>query len=439
MTRTFSVLSDAQFDHGDGTPCFAGAELLTVNVRAFVTLVPALAACAPWMPPLDCATAADWSDPSMLHASRPGTTLRWPSVAITGDTFYVAANVFPSDTATALDRRPLTVLRSPGTSLGVPEGEFLFAFPKGVVDSRGAYHLIWAEPDSLIKDVRWWPSLRLRSLWYATYDGKTWSPPEKLLDAKRIVLNAEHGVFISDRRNGLHLVLPTTGSDMRRTLTYLRKTEGTWHVRQFATVAAYASILAWRSDSIVMAYTASGTTLSGRGNAVSVHISPDRGVTWDAPVFVSEPDARDAAITLLAKTPEKLHLVWARRDGTFNLTALVGRESRDGAEWTRMPDVQLPHGGMPIHLDAIDGAVTVIVEEFDGQRLSLREVTWRGARAQLRPLFGGFQHAGSAGFAGSSRTSVLVWSGNRNERERASTFSSTRTRAFGNRCRTHPP
>ncbi len=412
-----------------------------LRVRMFgIGLLAALVACAQPMSHPDCTAhrfsvpLEDWSVPSLINASRPGRTLRWPSVAVVGDTFYVAANVFPAEPTTTLDQRPLSVLRVPGGRIATPQGQFLFAFPKGVVDSRGIYHLIWGEPDTLIADVRHWPGGPLKSVWYAAYDGRTWSSPEKLFETSRILLGAENGVIASDAHNGLHLILPTIGSDSRPTLTYVRRTGTAWEVRKFATGAAYASILAWGSDSIAIAYTAPDTTLSEDGNSVFVKSSGNRGAVWSEPQLISTSVARDATSPLLSRTGGRIHLVWGRRSSAFSLAALVARELRDGGMWSPMSEAPLPRGGLRFHVGETGGSVTAIVEEFDGHRLTLREVTWRGGNAYSTPLFADLRHAASAGFAASPQTSFLLWSGSRAEGEVGSTFSSVRRSGISNRC-----
>lgn len=348
---------------------------------------------------------------------------------------YVAANLFPISGAAPLGRRPISIFRLPGGALEAPAGRFLFAFPKGIVDLTGSYHLFWAEPDTLTHDPARWPASRLTSLWHSVFDGKAWSPPERILSGRSVYWAAEGGVAVVDAANRVHVVVPArpaTGPGYHPVVHHLRRVDGRWEQRESATSAVYASIAAWGRDSLLVAYVAADTGAQSDRNSVFSMASPDGGSSWGAPVLLSRSGSHAATSPVLIQLDDgMLHLVWLQRlpGGAASKSLRHWRSPNRGRSWERLADAPLPVAGEVIGFNAAAdrcGTVQALVESFDGGRLLLHEIRWAGQRVEAGRLFPDFEMVGNAAIIAEENSVRVVGSAVRRSGDHAFTFTATR-------------
>jgi hypothetical protein len=148
----------------------------------------------------------------------PGLTetasLRWPTIAVSSDTVFVAGNVFRSN---PLSARPayLGRLRQdaggrlvPLGLVDLPPGDFQFAYPR-IAAAGNKLHLVWGEFASRPRTVDAWlvnTNFEM-TLWHATLDRGVWSHPETIVTSRWFGWSGETGGIVVDASGALHVAV----------------------------------------------------------------------------------------------------------------------------------------------------------------------------------------------------------------------------------------
>lgn len=187
-------------------------------------------------------TCGTWSKPETIVGVPASRSVRWPSASSFKNQTIVVANHFPVSPTDSIGPRPFFIWSSRDGLLSFPVEGKLFAYPKGIFDSAGVFHLFWGEgqvADSTKNWLQGWPKT-ITSVWYAAYASGKWSQPEVVLKSRRIFWGSEGGQITAT--GGLHLVISaaTPSGDMR--LHHLRRNHGSWDSQALARFVSYATI-----------------------------------------------------------------------------------------------------------------------------------------------------------------------------------------------------
>ncbi len=220
-----------------------------------------------------------WTDVDTLRGIPSGYSLRWPSLAIGRDGFIVAANLFAIDADVTVGRTPLFVMQEAGGALRAPVGDFLFAYPKGIVDRAGLYHLFWADGPGPATPQSAWPG-RVTSVWHADWNGREWSRAEELVRGERVDWGAEDGVVTMDANGVLYVAMPVWPADTAPHIAVFTRAAHTWRRHVAGGVAAYAAIAATGRDSLEMLVVHPDPDTPGDAGSLFSISSGDGGRTW---------------------------------------------------------------------------------------------------------------------------------------------------------------
>lgn len=285
-----------------------------------------------------------------------------------------------------------------GSWLEGPPGDFTFAFPRIAADTRGALHVVWAEPaagtpdDAKVAEL----SRNVSSLWHAELRGGRWSTPERLYTG--IDLNwdpVQTSTLIADEAGTLHLAFAAVDSAGRPELVHLRWDGSTWSRDGIRMPGApvYVDLTAGRGGNLVMSYVFHHRdSLGSHTNTVFVTRSRDGGRTWSAASPVSRPAQGPGYEPRLARgRGDTLHLVWTQHDSVDDSRSVAlwhTRSADGGASWE--PPVHHPVSGMTHQtqvLAAPCGGVHAVFSDFGSQSMVHARLTAGGA--EMRTPFAG--------------------------------------------------
>jgi hypothetical protein len=267
--------------------------------------------------------------------------------------------------------RPAVLIRVPGGTLDLPSGTHLFAFPRGVFDRLGTYHLFWAE-DSNAATSRHFAS-SLTRLMHAALKGGKWSIPEAVLSGSQIKWGPERGSVAVDSTNQLHLAVAAELHPGEVTLSYLRLADGKWHRREFAVQAAYADVVTPAKNEALIAYIAADNGPSRGANRVFVVLSNDNGRSWKAPTELSGAGDQPAFSLHAVSMPIGVQLSWRqevqmRRSEVLRQVITIDH----GKTWRPLPDVALTRS-QRVQLTVVGsscGTTAALIESLDASALS---------------------------------------------------------------------
>jgi hypothetical protein len=379
--------------------------------RAFFGILGAAACYAPsparltQMHPVDDARAArrlscdtlTWTAASPLFAGkRPEKIADHPVMASDSSSLFIIGTNIKFFDGRPLPRQVLTVWSQDGTDIGQPPGDFVFAYPRGLVQG-GVLHLLWAEPDSATRTTNLydWPG-RLTSIWAASYSPRAgWSVPRQVFAG---TLRAAHRSLGATARTSTVEFGATVGSRGETSILTFTLADGNWTVRVIpAPGGLYPSVVQLGSK-IVAAYVAGVADKGGDDdNSVFITRSTNDGRSWDPPRRLSRSGRHAAFDTqLLVDRIGQLHLIWRR--GMGDTPDLFGQSpnvlghmvSPDGGRaWTYPQELTLPSGAYDVRA-GVDpcGRVHAFYAEpsSDGERRRLAHAVWQGA--WLPPAYG---------------------------------------------------
>ena len=258
---------------------------------------------------------SEWSAP--IQVAIPfGSFVRWPSIAVSATEAYVVGNDIPWLDESLFRPRPLLALSLPERILGPPGGNFTFAFPKAVVDSRDVLHVIWSEPDSIApRTGSDWVELSgtQGSIWYASFSNNVWTKPSQLYRGVDLQWSDVQADVKIDNVDRLHVAVV----DDRVTssvLLYMTREGTAWRQTRIPVHGAvYSSIAVGSEGEVYIAYIGPDTTMLPDANSVFVTRSFDAGNTWSSPQLISRSGERQAFEVKVISTPDGvIHLVWAQ-------------------------------------------------------------------------------------------------------------------------------
>jgi hypothetical protein len=366
----------------------------------------------------DTPPAPNWKNPKPLAGIPAGQALSYPSLAFHGETLFVAGNIMPTEVSgpEPVHPQPLLVIRAPGRSIGKPEGQFGFMFPRGVVAGDGRYHLFWGEPDSVPQSTNpaRWPPTGVRSVWHATYAG-SWSKPERLLNEFHVSWGYSGDVVAVDKSGRIHIALAILRAHGGYALAYLHSSGADWERTDMPMRSAVSgSILTWGRDSLAIACVAFGPDTSREPAGVRVILSGDGGRTWSAP---PQPplSGRDPNTPMLSRSADGvLHVTWnqlGRRGGASSSgEGFRAWESADGgATWRDGGTLQVSSFGPVVVVPSLCSGSALVVPASDGQTVWMNQLVF-GQSPSARRLFPSQWGNTDAGITVHGHKLVMVWS-----------------------------
>lgn len=369
------------------------------------------------MPPAPASiqgTQAGWSMPSAIPGVPIGSALKWPSISQFGDTVYVAGNVLPT-TRLRSGPHPMTILRIPGRPLQLPTGNFEFAYPKGVFDSKGAYHLVWGEPvhpDS----ATWRYGAHISSLWHAVFKNDRWTEPVKIADAISIHWDTEQGAIATDSKNRVHVISPAETRPGPAVLLHTWETGSGWSNLEIPWLTAYASMVVWRGDSIVVCFAGENPSHSTGAHNLFITMSGDGGLHWSVPQPLNPGDGGVAVAPIVLVAGNELHVVSGQTaPGRLSSSMLKHwRRQAGGRGWDPLPSVALTRAQVirfvaaGVRCGVVEAAVESLVGAGDSLRIVVDEARWAGDNASATQLFPDFRNATSVALLGVGNRFRLV-------------------------------
>jgi hypothetical protein len=392
--------------------------LVAVLVSTSVGCAGAQSGGAPVPVDRDTAPAPYWKNPKPLAGIPAGQALSFPSLAFHGETLFVAGNIMPTVVSgrETVRPQPLLVLRAPGGSIGKPEGQFTFMFPRGVFAGDGRYHLFWGEPDSvpLATNPEHWPPTGVRSVWHATYAG-SWSKPERVLNEFQVYWGYSGDVVAVDQSGRVHIALAVLRSPGGFSLAYLRSAGAGWERTDTPmSIAVSGSILTWGRDSLAIACVGSAPDNSREPARVRLFLSGDGGRTWSVPA--NPPlSGRDPNTPMLSRSADGvLHVTWSqlgrRGGGSSSGEGFRAWESADGgATWRDGGTLQEASFGPSVVVPGLCSGSALVVPASDGQTVWMNQLVFDESPSARR-LFPSRWGNLDAGITLHGHKLVMVWS-----------------------------
>lgn len=249
----------------------------------------------------------EWSAPTTV-LSDSSRSVRWPTLATHHDTIYIAANLWPVRAGAAIGTRQMLLMRVPGGTLPLPAGPFSFAFPQGVLDRAGRYHLFWGEFGSGADRATTWPP-NPRTLWYARFAAGVWTTPQKVAEGSALYWNGEQGHVVLDSAGAVHAIVAGFFQPDGFALLQLTRRDTSWIRNVVPMQALYASMTATRKG-LVRVFVAAEPT--GAATALKVQRSTgDAGDAWEnAEVVVRADRGGLSSPILLPRADGDAGLLW---------------------------------------------------------------------------------------------------------------------------------
>jgi hypothetical protein len=346
----------------------------------------------------------EWSIPRRaMRSARPAASLaRWPSIAVSGQSAYIAGTDLANFTNHAVRRNAVAVWTIGGRSIGRPAGTFRYFYPQLLADRKGRLHLIWAEAASRsapITGAGWldmgWPGHEFTALWTAVYDpARGWSLPRKLLTGSGLKWNSLARVEGDDARDQGMVAIAAEevgGQRAHGAVVHLQNDSLIAFSVSMSSIPAYTSITRRGSD-VFLGFIASAQDRLPDENSVFLQRSRDGGTTWDREVLVSR-SGRAAALELrVHATPDgHIHLVWRQTSDTTSSQVIRHLASRDGGRtWSAPDDLPAPPATSNLHtvVDAC-GTLHLVFDRADLRTGAsrLEYATWNGHWSSIQELF----------------------------------------------------
>ena len=203
----------------------------------------------------------------------------------------------------------MLLTRVPGGPLPLPLGPFLFAFPQGVLDRDGSYHLFWGEFRPGTVRATTWPA-NPATLWYARWAAGVWTTPEKVAEGSALYWNGEQGHVVLDSTGAVHVILAGFFQPNGFALLQLTHRDTAWARHTFPMQALYASMTATKAG-LVLAYVAADSA-GGAATALRVQRSTgNAGDSWEHADLVARADRGGlTSPILLPRTGGGVDLLW---------------------------------------------------------------------------------------------------------------------------------
>lgn len=319
--------------------------------------------------------APEWTDPVSLSRG-PDMLFRVPVLAVSESAAFVVSGP-PGERTPGTARGAAFVGLRIGdrTAIPPPPGAHAFVFPRAETGQGDALHVVWAEPSTpggidTTPDLR---SVRLASVWHATYHDGAWTPPRRIWQGGRVEWAPERGsTLVADDSGALHLAVSGEDAGGRWTLSHLRFHQGTWTRTEVGSAgpAAYADCAPGGNGGVAIVYSAARQDAAGSHvNALHLVRSSDGGASWGEPAVVGDGRHWPAFEPRVAMARGgAVHVVWARHaPGSSNAEALWHATS-DGDGWRYS---SLPAAGVFSGMQAVadrQGRMHVVLTAFRDRR-----------------------------------------------------------------------
>lgn len=272
------------------------------------------------------------------------------------------------------------VLNRAGTTDTVlrPKGITRLQGPRLLSQTRGVAEIVWGtSADTTITGRR-----LMDTLWYATFDGRSWSQPQRLMHGHKLLWDSFAPAVMSAAGQTLVAVTGPYSPDSSniQRLWISRLASGEWETVSPVEARGFMALQQVRmvsadSGAIVLVYSGFTYTPSGSGRRAYVNVirSTDDGRTWSPPQTVSlAPDATMAVLGGLHRRQDgSLHLFWhAQQDGTFGSKAVYHDVSRDGGStWLRSDTLAVQEQFSVLRTAQAGDAVVLTVRTLDDRLL----------------------------------------------------------------------
>ncbi len=276
--------------------------------------------------------------------------------------------------------------------VGLPRGVTQMVAPRSVRAADGTLHVIWASsPDSVRR-----PRINETDLWYARFDGTTWSEPERILSAREIWWNSEWQAMTAvDGEPRISVAVNASLTSPSHTgVAYLRRSGTAWTVSWTSPYPGSApfntAVAADARGAVMLAFVGSVFRRGARNdlNGLFVTHSADSGATWDAPERVQDfGPHRGHALQALRQGQDTMHLLWLVDSQPANPGASIEHAvSTDrGASWRLAPPLGFAEPMGELSAVMLDGAIHGVLRNL--RTRSLVHVTWASpAATALRTL-----------------------------------------------------
>jgi hypothetical protein len=210
----------------------------------------------------------------------------------------------------------------------------------------------------------------MQAIWYARYDGRSWSRPVPIYHAASIRWNVTDVSEIrTDADGALRLALTADDAQGSHVVLLKRRSapEAAWDSDTIPAIGAiYVDLAVVSPRKLIVAYipTAASPEDTGR-NVVFLTTSHDGGRTWSAPRQVVDAENQRAfEPRILVDHTGVVHLVWRTARGRLAHAATAD----DGMTWSQSASVVMP--GVPFGLHAVVDKCDVVhvVMESHGDR-----------------------------------------------------------------------
>jgi hypothetical protein len=318
-----------------------------------------------------------------------GRSLRWPFLSVQRDTAWISGNLFPTSATGSVGARAMAVLRIPGGPISLPDGDFVFAYPRGLKGADGRYHLVWGETATKDVPLATWPGPRI-GLWHSTFDGRVWSRPQRVLDGLQLGWGPSFGGIAIDGKGVLHVALAAVVRAGESILAHIRVDQRGSSIQELPGPAASVVIAAVGAEGVVIGYVGNDP-MRPQSRVLAIRRSNDGGATWGNPQSVRIVPREQSIVNLtLSSSETRVGLFWTEGAGPLTPQSVhLLRSSDAGRSWTQGTNASLPTGQILAIAAAVRSCTepAVVTSSYDGSRLWLHELDWRGDSAVFRVLF----------------------------------------------------
>ena len=347
------------------------------------------AQCERWLPPRELRTKEGFTvymeRPSVVPMPGAVFLIASPTVNFDslGNSVWPLARGAVAKVAQELPMGALVRRDGAATLVPLPNGVNAFPWmPEGVVDDSGGANVVWGSDDNNPLPTR----SSSRSLWYARFNGKSWSIPTRLITTDGTVMwNSANISPLVVHGRSIHLVVDMMGEGLR----HFRLDSGVWTNRQVDIPREYfgypnlAILSAGRMVLIVLGIVRGPSSRYTSGFFAAW--SDDDGVTWSTPVPISSfADGPAFDARLLIDDRDVVYAFWYQQtDSTgepARSTSLGGSPGRihvaqsmdRGVTWQRSAPTALIDNADELRVllrPPPDRSVLVVVADGSGKRM----------------------------------------------------------------------